>query len=304
MPTRIAFRALLCAISVLLAGTLSAANESPAPTMLKDVPPLRVQHFGEAQEGRPVVFLPGLNTHRDLWSHWAKTLATAHRVLVVTPAGFPGGLPAAGSGGLYDGLLPALTKLLVTEEIADATLVGASIGGLMALMLANEEPTRIRNVLVVDSLPYLAGLFLPHVTPDQAPAQAKALAQRMRGLPQETYLQEQRAGLSRYTRDPAFKTTLATWLEAADRETSTLAFEETLAMDYRPNLSAIAQPVLVLAAWDADMLAPKAAIERLFTSQYAALPNVEVRVVENSRHFVMVDRPDAFKAALAEVVGP
>lgn len=109
-------RALLCAISVLLAGTLSAANESPAPTMLQDVPPLRVQYFEKAQEGRPVVFLPGLNTHRDLWQPWAKTLAATHRVLVVTPAGFPGGLPAAGRGRFYDDLLPALTKLLVTEE--------------------------------------------------------------------------------------------------------------------------------------------------------------------------------------------
>lgn len=282
--------------SLLLLALPLAANE--------DAPVLRVQHFGDAQSGRPVVFLPALNTHRDLWSPWAESLAEQHRVLVAMPAGFPGEPPADYGKGFYASLLPALARLFATEEITDATLVGASIGGLMALMLAKEEPARVRNVLAVDSLPYLAGLFLPHATPEQAPAQAKALAQRARGLPQSAYMQEQRAGLERFTRNAAFRTTLATWLEAADRETSLLAFEETLAMDYRPNLPAIAQPVLVLAAWEAAMPAPKAAIERLFAAQYAALPNAEVRVVENSRHFVMADRPDAFEAALAEALAP
>ena len=289
---------------ILLAIPLFAANENAAHQALQDPPLVRVQHFGDAYAGRPVVFLPALNTHRDLWSPWAESLADKHRVLVAMPAGFPGEPPAVYGDSFYASLLPALAHLFATEEIANATLVGASIGGLMALMLAKEEPARVRNVLVVDSLPYLAGLFLPHLAPEQAPAQAKALAQRARGLSQNAYSQEQRAGLSTYTRNPAFRTTLATWLEAADRETSILAFEETLAMDYRPHLPAIAQPVLVLAAWEAGMPAPKDAVERLFAAQYAALPNAEVRVVENSRHFVMADRPDAFEAALAEAVAP
>ena len=251
-----------------------------------------------------MVFLPALNTHRDLWRRWAERLAVSHRVLVVSPAGFPGGPPPSLAIGFYAGLVPALADMLAREEAGAATLVGSSIGGLLALMLAKEQPDRVRNVLVVDGLPYLAGLFLPHVSAAQAPAQAKALAQRARGLPREAYLQEQLAGLERYTLDPSFRSTLGAWLESADQETSILALEETLALDYRPHLLSIMQPVLVLAAWEAAMPVPKAAIGRLFRDQYGGLPNVEVRVVENSRHFVMVDRPDAFEAALAEVVAP
>ena len=283
---------------------LLAVSISPAigaEAQWRDMPALRVQTFGE--RGRPVVFLPALNTHADLWRPWVQPLAANHRVLAITPAGFPGGPASSLKDGFYAGLVPALANVLATEDVADATLVGSSIGGLMALMLANEQSERVRNVLVVDSLPYLAGLFLPGTTPAQASAQAKALAQRTRGLPQDAYLQQQLAGLTRYTLDRGFRDTLATWLETADRETSILAFEETLALDYRPRLPSITQPVLVLAAWEAGMLVPKASIEQLFRDQYAGLPNVNVRVVENSRHFVMVDRPEAFEAALAEVIG-
>ena len=283
----------------LLAVSMSPASATEA--QWRDMPALRVQTFGE--RGRPVVFLPALNTHADLWRPWVQPLAANHRVLAITPAGFPGGPASSLENGFYAGLVPALANVLATEDVADATLVGSSIGGLMALMLANEQSERVRNVLVVDSLPYLAGLFLPGTTPAQASAQAKVLAQRTRGLPQDAYLQQQLAGLTRYTLDSRFRDTLATWLETADRETSILAFEETLALDYRPRLPSITQPVLVLAAWEAGMLVPKASIEQLFRDQYAGLPNVNVRVVENSRHFVMVDRPEAFEAALAEVIG-
>ena len=282
----------------LLAVSIPPASATEAQR--RDMPALRVQTFGE--QGRPVVLLPALNTHADIWEPWVQPLSANHRVLAITPAGFPGGPASSLENGFYAGLVPALANVLATEDVADATLVGSSIGGLMALMLANEQPERVRNVLVVDSLPYLAGLLLPGTTPAQASAQANVLAQRTRGLPQDVYLRQQLAGLTRYTLDSGFRDTLATWLETADRETSILAFEETLALDYRPRLPSITQPVLVLAAWEAGMLVPKASIEQLFRDQYAGLPNVNVRVVENSRHFVMVDRPDAFEAALAEVI--
>ena len=291
------------ALALAFFAALSLAASAGA-TDAPHTPALHVQRLGEAQRERAVVFLPALNTHRDLWRRWAEALAASHRVLLVTPAGFPGGPAPDYDDGFYASLVPALGNLLVTEEIANATLVGSSIGGLLALMLAKEQRDRVRNVLVVDGLPYLAGLFLPHVTPAQAPAQAEALAQRARGLSQDVYLQEQLASLERYTLDPSFRTTLGGWLESADRATSILALEETLVLDYRPHLPSIVQPVLVLTAWEAAMPASKATVGQLFRDQYAGLPNVEVRVVENSRHFVMVDRPDAFEAALAEVVAP
>ena len=296
-------QAIALALAFLAALSL-AASAGATEADVSDVPALHVQRFGEPQRERAVVFLPALNTHRDLWREWAEPLAASHRVLVVTPAGFPGGPAPVFGDGFYTGIVPALGNLLATDEVAAATLVGSSIGGLLALMLAKEQPGRVRNVLVVDGLPYLAGLLLPHVAPAQAPAKAEALAQRARGLPREAYLQEQLAGLARYTLAPSFRTTLGSWLESTDRATSILALEETLALDYRPHLPSITQPVLVLAAWEAAMPASKAAIGQLFRDQYAGLPNAEVRVVENSRHFVMVDRPDAFEVALAEVVAP
>jgi hypothetical protein len=45
----------------------------------------------------------------------------------------------------------------------------------MSLMLAEQHPNLVKQVLVVDSLPYMAGLFAPGLTSEQAKDQMKAM---------------------------------------------------------------------------------------------------------------------------------
>lgn len=265
--------------------------------------PMRIDELGEA--GAPVVFLPGLNSHADVWRPWAEELATAesgHRVFLITPAGFAGVTPYKLADGFHAGLLPGLSALLEAEDLRDLTVIGHSAGGLVALMLAQREPERVGSVLVVDSLPFLAGLFMPGATPQQAVDQATAMAQQMAESSESAYREQQAMTLPTYAKTASFLPTLQAWSADSDRATSIAAFKDTLATDFRPALPDITQPVLVLAAWDAAMGVPKAHIDSLYATQYAGLPNGSVRVVENSFHFVMVDQPAVVDAALAEAL--
>ena len=270
--------------------------------------PLRIEKLGDGRQGerQPVVFIPGLNSHADVWRPWAETLASAdpgHRVFLLTPAGFAGVEPYQLADGFHAGLLPGLAAVLEAEDLRDATVVGHSAGGLVALMLARQVPSRVGSVLVVDALPFLAGLFMPGATPEQAVGEAATVAEQMTTASEEAYLGQQLMALARYTKTRSFLPTLEAWVAASDRPTAIAAFRDTLAADFRPALPDIAQPVLVLAAWDAAMGVPKSHIESLYASQYETLPNGRVRVVEDSFHFVMVDQPAAFDAALAEALG-
>ncbi|MGF1607131.1 MAG: alpha/beta fold hydrolase [Rhodothalassiaceae bacterium] len=284
----------------LLGGLLAITISLTAPAAALTDAPLHVERAGESSH--LVVFLPGLNSAGSLWQPWATGLADSHRVLTVTMAGFAGTNPAGLSEQFYDRLIPALQDLLAEEGAQDATLVGHSLGGLAALMLARAEPDRVGSVLVVDSLPYLAAIMLPGLPPDQAAGQAKALGERMKAQRREDWIAQTKAGLGRQSKTAAFKDTLAAWTEAADQATVAQALQETLAMDYRPQLADIAQPVTILVPWDPAMGAPRSLIEALYRSQYASLPRGEIRMIDNSFHFIMIDRPDAFSAALTEVL--
>ena len=266
--------------------------------------PMRIDQLGTA--GPPVLFIPGLNSHADVWKPWAEGLASAepgHRSFLITPAGFAGVTPYKLGDGFHAGLLPGLSALLEAEDLHDVTVVGHSAGGLVALMLAHREPERVRSVLVVDGLPFLAGLFMPGATPQQAVDQAAVMAQQMTASSESAYREQQAMTLPTYAKTSSFLPTLQAWSAESDRATSIAAFKDTLATDFRPALPDITQPVLVLAAWDAAMGVPKDHIDALYTVQYGGLPNGSVRVVENSFHFVMIDQPAAFDNALAEVLG-
>ena len=262
-------------------------------------PALQVSQHGA---GPVVLFLGGLNVHGEMWRPWADALAADHRVLTVTPAGFAGVAPASREAGFFATHVAALRGLLDAEGAEDALVVGHSLGGVTALMLAAAEPERVGRLLVVDSLPFLAELFLPSTTPAQARKTAEAMAKRSMALAKHAYRAETEGAVAIAAKSATFLERLRTWARASDRATAVTAFQELLAMDYRPALPNIRQPVLVLAAWDAAMPVPKESIAALYDRQYAGLPAGDVRVVEGALHFLMIDQPDEFESALAEAL--
>ena len=203
--------------------------------------------------------------------------------------------------GFHAGLLPGLSALLEAKDLHDVTVVGHSAGGLVALMLAQREPERVGSVLVVDSLPFLAGLFMAGATPQQAVDQAAAMAQQMAESSESAYREQQAMTLPTYTKTASFLPTLQLGPCVRPPHLPLAAFKTPW-----PRTSGapeVTQPVLVLAAWDAAMGVPKDRIDSLYATQYSGLPKASVRIVENSFHFVMIDQPAAIDAALAEVLG-
>lgn len=275
---------------------LCALSSLPAAA---DPPALQVVRQGE---GPVVLFLAGLNVHGDVWRPWADALAVDHRVLVATPAGFAGVAPTRRETGFFATHVAALARLLAAEQAEGAVVVGHSLGGLTALLLAAGEPDRVGRVLVVDSLPFVAELFLPDVAPAAARRHAETMAKRSMALGRDAYLAEAASTIAIAAKNAVFRDRLRAWAAASDRATVVTAFREMAGNDYRPTLPEIRQPVLVLAAWDAAMPFAKEAVEGLYKRQYAALAAGEVRVVEDALHFLMIDQPAAFESALRAVL--
>jgi len=254
-------------------------------------------------EGAPaVVFVPGLASHGDLWRPWAEEYADTYDVFVVTAPGFAGEQPRVGGGPFLQSTVAEIAASLKRYGVSKATIVGHSIGGLMALMLANEAPDLVGNVLVVDSLPYLAAMFMPGTEPDQARAQAYFMADRMKAMPHIAFIAQQKQGLPRLSNTPAFLPVLEKWSTASDQATVAKAFAEGLGTDYRLELKNITVRITVLAAFSKAMGVPRAQIKMLYETQYAGLRHVDVHLVDDSYHFIMIDQPEQFSQHLSNVL--
>ena len=252
-----------------------------------------------SQGARPLVLIPGLASSAELWSPWAERFGASHEVHIIAIRGFAG-LPAEGPLRLST-IADDLAAYLDAQALDDAVLVGHSAGGMVAMQTAAKSD-RVGALVLVDSLPFTAALYMPGATPEDAAAAAQGLGSAMSSMALETFRQQQRAGLAVYSKTASFLPTLTEWSDRSDRSAVVEIYTDLLSTDYRVTLAGIAVPIHVLAAWDNAMGVPREFVQQLFTDQYAASPNATVTVIDDSFHFIMIDRPDAFDAALAKAL--
>ena len=110
-------------------------------------------------KGTPVVLIPGLSSPGETWAGVAAGLAAKHRVYVVQINGFGGDAPQANlQPGILAGTVTELDAYLAKEHMRGAAVVGHSMGGLIALMLAKAHPGDVSRLMIVDALPLLVTL--------------------------------------------------------------------------------------------------------------------------------------------------
>ena len=172
LPLRIA--ASVLAPLMLLHPTPSPAATASVPASAETrLPHLSIVKLGH---GAPVVLIPGLASPRAVWDGVAPDLARTHTVYVVQVNGFAGDAPGANlAPGVLDGIVADLDAYLVTEKVGPVPIVGHSMGGLIALMMARAHPGRVSRLMIVDALPYIGLLFSPAATVPLVEPQAKAM---------------------------------------------------------------------------------------------------------------------------------
>lgn len=115
-------------------------------------PRLRFRDYGAAaEESRPLLLVHGLLGGSANWHGIARRLAVGRRVLV--PDLRNHGDSPWDARMDYPGLAADLARLLDEQGIAQAHLVGHSMGGKAAMWLALSEPERLASLVVVDMAP-------------------------------------------------------------------------------------------------------------------------------------------------------
>ncbi|MGE5561942.1 MAG: alpha/beta fold hydrolase [Bacillota bacterium] len=292
----------ICALilAALAASTLDwsgAAHGAPAAAEQ------RLSHISIVSEGSgsPVVLIPGLSSPRSVWDGVAPALARKHRVILVQLNGFAGDNPGANlEAPVLSGAIDELHAWLAANRVGPAKIVGHSMGGLLALQLARAHPEDTSALMIVDALPYVGDIFLPNATVAQLEPQAKRMRDQMVasfGKTDSAAAERTAAGMAL---TPAARSQVAAWIAKADPRVSGEAMYEDMTTDLRPEMAAIKTPMTLVFPYSAAM--PKERAEPFYREEYAHAPNVRFVPIENSGHFVMLDQPQAFAAALEDFV--
>ena len=250
--------------------------------------------------GKPdVVMIPGLSSSRAVWDAEAKLLAPNYRLHLVQVDGFAGAPAGANSTGpILPGIVEELHGYIAAAGI-HPVVVGHSLGGLLALMLADKYPGDVRKMVIVDTLPFYAVLFNPAATVETTKPYAEQMKQQMAAIPADQYAAMQGMIAAQLVKDPAGQKLVAASSGASDRTVVVEAMVEDMLTDLRVDVAKIQTPTLVLYEYDPTLQQPDAAAyEASMKAGYAPMPHVTLVRMDGSRHFIMYDQPAKFDAAL------
>lgn len=251
-------------------------------------------HYQDKGKGSALVFIPGLNSGSDTFTQTCEALVKQHRCLLLHLPGFADQKPISLQNGFLSTMKDRIIALIEEKKLSKVTLVGHSLGGLLSLMIALDKPELIKKIVIVDSLPFFPAIQNPHLTLDMARPQAEQMRNQMNAQTDADFFKNASMSAMGMSNQVSRYTQIVQWGQSSDRATTTQAMYELMTTDMRASIAKINKPVMVLGAWAAykpygsTMESTKA----IYSTQYAQLKNVDIRMSETGYHFLTWDDND------------
>lgn len=229
--------------------------------------------------GHPVILIPGLGCPGAVWNATAAHLEKSHQVHVLQLAGFAGNLPIARPipSAVKDDVIAYIKQYALDKPV----IVGHSMGGFVALWIAEETPDLVGPVIVVDSGPTLGG-----GDPDMIPY-AKTKRDQYKTMTRALFAATIRERFSPMFADPKKQEhdAILAAVTRSDQKAYADALYEISTVDLRPQLAKITSPTLMILADGKIVKAIREQMKPVKQHEIAVLP---------TKHFVMHDDFDGF----------
>jgi N-formylmaleamate deformylase len=263
---------------------------SPSSTRAQP-PPFRPTRFTVAVRGSgpDVILIPGLTAGPDVW---ASTVAAVpgYRYHLVHVGGFAGAPARANaSGAIIAPLADEIARYIEAERLDRPALIGHSMGGTLAMMIASRRPELVGRLMVVDMYPQPSGLV-------------GSSSQQLRGLAD---------GLRDIAATPTGRQLLGSLIRNfgtngsggdSDPDVVARALHELSTLDLTADLPRIAAPMTVVYA-NPDARS-HARTDAAFASAYAQARGTELVRIDGSSHMIMYDQPARFHEAVRAFLDP
>jgi N-formylmaleamate deformylase len=243
--------------------------------------------------GQPMILIPGLSSGGETWDSTVAHYKDRFECHVLTVAGF-NGVPRV-PAPMLDTVRDAVATYIREKKLAKPVIVGHSLGGFLALELGIKYPDLAGPLVIVDAYPFMAGIADPSTTLEQAKAQAAEMRKYIGGQSKDMYERYVKSGIGTRMltiKDSDFER-LIEWGLKSDQSAVSDAMAEMFVVDLRDDLPKIKSRTLVMGAWLAYKEytdGPKTLANLKF--QYAKLSDVQIRLSDTARHFIMWDDPE------------
>jgi pimeloyl-ACP methyl ester carboxylesterase len=272
--------ALFLALAVPL---VSVSAPAPAPAAASAFVPTRftVETVGS---GPDVILIPGLTASKNVWRSTVAAIP-GYRYHLIQVSGFAGA-PARGNseGALVAPLAEEIARYIRANHLVRPAIVGHSMGGTLALMLAARHPDEVGRVMVVDMLPQPAELV------GASAGGIRGLADTLQDLSGTAFGKSLIDSAIRAFGDDEVAN------PKSDPDVVARAAHELALTDLTPELPWIRAPLTIVYASPDPALGPTA--DSVYRQAYAGDPAARFVRIDNSGHMIMADQPRRFDAEL------
>lgn len=247
-----------------------------------------------------VILIPGLSSSPHVWDLLTDELKGRYRVHRIHVQGFAGA-PAEDNaeGPVSAPVAEDLARYIREQGLEKPAVIGHSMGGTIGMMLAARHPDSVGRLMVVDMVPFMGAMFgAPGTNPTAqsvAPMADQIYAAMSQG-PEEAYRQQAAATVTSMIKTESARSGPLRDTETSDRQVSASAYRELIVTDLRPELSRITAPTEVLyVAFEFPGMTPEMT-DGIYRGSFANLPGAELKRIDDSAHFIMLDQPEVFAA--------
>lgn len=253
--------------------------------------------------GPDVLLVPGLASPASVWDTTVAQLETTRRVHVLQVAGFAGS-PAAGNarGPVVGPLVDEIAAYILEQKLEAPAVIGHSLGGFSAMALAARYPTRVGRIMAVDSLPFFPVTMNAAATVETSRPMADFMKAQIANLPPAMFVASQATILQRMIKSETTRAAIVIAAGKSDTKVVAQATYDLITTDLRSELPKIQAPLTVLYAFDETSGHPQTAVDEMVRTSYADAKAARLIRIDGSYHFIMLDQPEKFAAAVDEFI--
>ena len=263
----------MLSVLVMAAFSLNTSGQNSFPFTIKI----------SGQGSKNIILIPGLASSGDVWNETVARYDKDYKCYTLTFHGFAG--VATDDSVSFKNWENSIARYIQINKISNPIIIGHSIGGGMAMMLAADYPDLISKIIVVDALPSLAAIqnpaFIANPNPD-----CSSMVARFKSMSDPQFYQMQKQSMPSLMADTVHLYEVLQWSLKSDRKTLAEIYCQFINTDLRNDISNIKCPTLVL-------------LENAFTGmkvpiaeQFKNLKNARLEYATKGLHFIMYDDPN------------
>ena len=255
---------------------------------------------GPEQPIGDVILIPGLSSSPEVWDGLTEGLKDRYRIHRIHVQGFAGAEAKDNAQGpVAAPVAEDIARYIAEQKLIKPAVIGHSMGGTIGLMLAARHPDAVGKLMVVDMVPFMGAMFAPPGTTPTVETVTPIADQVYAGMANSPPADYQARAATTVSAMINTETARAGPLQdtaTSDQQVSSSAYRELIVTDLRPELAKITAPTEVLYVTFAYPGMTPAITDGIYQASFANLAGAELKRIDDSAHFIMLDQPAVFAA--------